>query len=138
VSARTLQPTRCTATTARRRLSGAVCPWQPLRERSLEQFRRGTLDWIVATDVAARGLDSAHARTHARTQRSTWQRGATQRNTSHARACAVPEVELVVHTAVPDKSDSFVHRSGTLGRTAAAQPGFTFERAGWGGRGTDG
>lgn len=58
---------------------------QPLRERSLELFRRGSLDWIVATDVAARGLD-------------------------------IPEVELVVHTAVPDKSDSFVHRSGRTGR----------------------
>ncbi|WWO96916.1 MAG: DEAD/DEAH box helicase [Candidatus Dasytiphilus stammeri] len=30
---------------------------QPLRERTLEQFKKGQLDVLIATDVAARGLD---------------------------------------------------------------------------------
>lgn len=55
------------------------------RERVMEQFRSGSRSVLVATDVAARGLD-------------------------------IPEVDLVVHFRLPEKSDSYQHRSGRTGR----------------------
>ncbi|WCJ28686.1 DEAD-box ATP-dependent RNA helicase 53 [Euphorbia peplus] len=58
---------------------------QSQRERTLAGFRSGTFNILVATDVAARGLD-------------------------------VPNVDLVVHYALPKSAETFVHRSGRTGR----------------------
>ncbi len=55
------------------------------RERTLGAFRQGVLRILVATDVAARGLD-------------------------------IPEVDLVVHHQLPDKAESYQHRSGRTAR----------------------
>lgn len=58
---------------------------QSQRERTLSGFRSGNFNILVATDVAARGLD-------------------------------VPNVDLVIHYALPNCSETFVHRSGRTGR----------------------
>lgn len=58
---------------------------QSMRQTTLRQFKDGSIDVLVATDVAARGLDIAG-------------------------------VELVIHTALPNDPDSYVHRSGRTGR----------------------
>ncbi|EEF41817.1 dead box ATP-dependent RNA helicase, putative [Ricinus communis] len=58
---------------------------QSQRERTLSGFRSGSFNILVATDVAARGLD-------------------------------VPNVDLVIHYALPNCSETFVHRSGRTGR----------------------
>ncbi|CAK7340355.1 unnamed protein product [Dovyalis caffra] len=58
---------------------------QMMRERTLSGFREGHFNILVATDVAARGLD-------------------------------VPNVDLVIHYALPRCSETFVHRSGRTGR----------------------
>ncbi|KAF2305547.1 hypothetical protein P3X46_004749 [Hevea brasiliensis] len=58
---------------------------QSQRERTLSGFRNGNFNILVATDVAARGLD-------------------------------VPNVDLVIHYALPNCSETFVHRSGRTGR----------------------
>ncbi|KDP21988.1 hypothetical protein JCGZ_02878 [Jatropha curcas] len=58
---------------------------QSQRERTLAGFRTGNFNILVATDVAARGLD-------------------------------VPNVDLVIHYALPNCSETFVHRSGRTGR----------------------
>jgi superfamily II DNA/RNA helicase len=58
---------------------------QSSRQATIRAFKEGKLDVLVATDVAARGLDIAG-------------------------------VDLVVHTAPPQDSDSYVHRSGRTGR----------------------
>ncbi|KAJ6700247.1 ATP-DEPENDENT RNA HELICASE DBP3 [Salix purpurea] len=58
---------------------------QSVRERTLSGFREGHFNILVATDVAARGLD-------------------------------VPNVDLVIHYALPRCSETFVHRSGRTGR----------------------
>jgi len=58
---------------------------QAQRTRTLAAFRAGTAPVLVATDVAARGLD-------------------------------VPDVALVIHTAVPIDSETYIHRSGRTGR----------------------
>ncbi|XP_050232774.1 DEAD-box ATP-dependent RNA helicase 53, mitochondrial-like [Mercurialis annua] len=58
---------------------------QSQRERTLSDFRNGTFNILVATDVAARGLD-------------------------------VPNVDLIIHYALPNCSETFVHRSGRTGR----------------------
>ena len=51
----------------------------------MRKFHKGEVKTLVATDVAARGLD-------------------------------IKGVELVIHYELPDKSESFVHRSGRTGR----------------------
>ena len=58
---------------------------QNSRQNTIKQFKEGTVEVLVATDVAARGLDIAG-------------------------------VDLVVHTAPPGDSDTYVHRSGRTGR----------------------
>ncbi|XP_061965764.1 DEAD-box ATP-dependent RNA helicase 53, mitochondrial-like isoform X1 [Populus nigra] len=58
---------------------------QNVRERTLSGFREGHFNILVATDVAARGLD-------------------------------VPNVDLIIHYALPRCSETFVHRSGRTGR----------------------
>ncbi|KAJ4837360.1 DEAD-box ATP-dependent RNA helicase 53, mitochondrial [Turnera subulata] len=58
---------------------------QAVRERTLSGFRNGNFNILVATDVAARGLD-------------------------------VPNVDLVIHYALPKSPETFVHRSGRTGR----------------------
>lgn len=58
---------------------------QNSRQATIRGFKEGKIDVLVATDVAARGLDIAG-------------------------------VDLVVHTAAPQDSDSYVHRSGRTGR----------------------
>ncbi|KAL9373473.1 hypothetical protein Peur_033093 [Populus x canadensis] len=58
---------------------------QSVRERTLSGFREGHFNILVATDVAARGLD-------------------------------VPNVDLIIHYALPRCSETFVHRSGRTGR----------------------
>ncbi|CAN0890567.1 DEAD-box ATP-dependent RNA helicase 53, mitochondrial [Linum grandiflorum] len=58
---------------------------QAQRERTLSGFRDGKFSILVATDVAARGLD-------------------------------VPNVDLVIHYAIPNSPETFVHRSGRTGR----------------------
>eukprot|EP00924_Labyrinthula_sp_SR-Ha-C_P001682 maker-scaffold_18-snap-gene-6.0-mRNA-1 protein AED:0.01 eAED:0.01 QI:82/1/1/1/1/1/2/311/626 len=58
---------------------------QGLREKTLRSFREGEANCLVATDVAARGLD-------------------------------IPNVNMVIHYLLPDKLESFVHRSGRTGR----------------------
>jgi len=55
------------------------------RERVMRAFREGEVKVLVATDVAARGLD-------------------------------IPEVDLVVHYRLPDKPETYQHRSGRTGR----------------------
>ena len=55
------------------------------RERVIRAFREGRTKTLVATDVAARGLD-------------------------------IPEVDLVVHYRLPDKAESYQHRSGRTAR----------------------
>lgn len=59
------------------------------RERVLGRFRAGQDTVLVATDVAARGLD-------------------------------IPEVDLVVHYRLPEKAESYQHRSGRTGRAGRA------------------
>ncbi len=58
---------------------------QTQRERSVGRFRSGQVGVLVATDVAARGLD-------------------------------IPEVDLVVHYRLPERAESYQHRSGRTGR----------------------
>ncbi len=58
---------------------------QSQRTRTLAAFRAGTAPVLIATDVAARGLD-------------------------------VPDVALVVHTALPLDAETYIHRSGRTGR----------------------
>lgn len=58
---------------------------QNTRQTTLKGFKDGVIEVLVATDVAARGLDIAG-------------------------------VDLVVHTAPPMDSDTYVHRSGRTGR----------------------
>jgi len=58
---------------------------QSQRTRTLAAFRAGTAPVLIATDVAARGLD-------------------------------VPDVALVVHTALPLDGETYIHRSGRTGR----------------------
>lgn len=58
---------------------------QKERERVLEGFRRGEEVVLVATDLAARGLD-------------------------------IPEVDLVVHYHLPERTEAYQHRSGRTGR----------------------
>jgi ATP-dependent RNA helicase DeaD len=58
---------------------------QAQRTRTLAAFRAGTAPVLIATDVAARGLD-------------------------------VPDVALVIHTAVPIDAETYIHRSGRTGR----------------------
>ncbi|CAN1256497.1 DEAD-box ATP-dependent RNA helicase 53, mitochondrial [Linum perenne] len=58
---------------------------QMQRERTLAGFRDGQFNILVATDVAARGLD-------------------------------VPNVDLIIHYAIPNSPETFVHRSGRTGR----------------------
>ncbi|CAN1338252.1 DEAD-box ATP-dependent RNA helicase 53, mitochondrial [Linum perenne] len=58
---------------------------QAQRERTLSGFRDGKFSILVATDVAARGLD-------------------------------VPNVDLVIHYAIPNSPETFLHRSGRTGR----------------------
>ncbi|CAN0907948.1 DEAD-box ATP-dependent RNA helicase 53, mitochondrial [Linum grandiflorum] len=58
---------------------------QMQRERTLAGFRDGQFNVLVATDVAARGLD-------------------------------VPNVDLIIHYAIPNSPETFVHRSGRTGR----------------------
>ncbi|CAI0374682.1 unnamed protein product [Linum tenue] len=58
---------------------------QMQRERTLAGFRDGQFNILVATDVAARGLD-------------------------------VPNVDLIIHYAIPNSTETFVHRSGRTGR----------------------
>ncbi|BAW01620.1 DEAD/DEAH box helicase [Thermus thermophilus] len=55
------------------------------REKVMRAFREGEVRVLVATDVAARGLD-------------------------------IPEVDLVVHHRLPDKPETYQHRSGRTGR----------------------
>ncbi|GGN02677.1 DEAD/DEAH box helicase [Thermus composti] len=55
------------------------------REGVMRAFREGEVRVLVATDVAARGLD-------------------------------IPEVDLVVHYRLPDKAETYQHRSGRTGR----------------------
>jgi ATP-dependent RNA helicase DeaD len=62
---------------------------QAQRTRTLAAFRAGTAPVLIATDVAARGLD-------------------------------VPDVALVIHTAVPIDSETYIHRSGRTGRAGQA------------------
>lgn len=63
---------------------------QNQRTETIRSFKEKRLDVLVATDVAARGLDIAG-------------------------------VDLVVHCALPNDIDSYVHRSGRTGR--AGRPG---------------
>jgi ATP-dependent RNA helicase DDX21 len=58
---------------------------QNTRQTTIKSFKQGTIEVLIATDVAARGLDIAG-------------------------------VDLVVHTAPPMDSDTYVHRSGRTGR----------------------
>ncbi len=58
---------------------------QPQRTRTLDAFRKGAVEILVSTDVAARGID-------------------------------VPDISLVIHSALPDDADSYTHRSGRTGR----------------------
>ena len=51
----------------------------------MQRFRDGKFSVLVATDVAARGLD-------------------------------VPDVDLVIHSTLPQDIESFTHRSGRTGR----------------------
>ncbi len=55
------------------------------RDRALGALREGTARVLVATNVAARGLD-------------------------------LPDVELVIHAALPENAESLTHRSGRTGR----------------------
>ncbi|KAJ7295137.1 hypothetical protein O6H91_Y211800 [Diphasiastrum complanatum] len=64
-------------------LHGDISQYQ--REKTLDAFRDGKISVLVATDVAARGLD-------------------------------VPNVDLVIHFAIPNDPETFVHRSGRTGR----------------------
>ncbi|MGQ9692230.1 MAG: DEAD/DEAH box helicase [Thermaceae bacterium] len=59
------------------------------REKAMQAFRQGEVQLLVATDVAARGLD-------------------------------IPEVDLVVHYRLPEKVESYQHRSGRTGRAGRA------------------
>ncbi len=59
------------------------------REKVMQAFRQGEVQLLVATDVAARGLD-------------------------------IPEVDLVVHYRLPEKVESYQHRSGRTGRAGRA------------------
>ena len=58
---------------------------QNTREKVMQRFRDGKFSVLVATDVAARGLD-------------------------------VPDVDLVIHSTLPQDIESFTHRSGRTGR----------------------
>lgn len=58
---------------------------QGIRDRIMGQFREGNIDILVATDLAARGID-------------------------------VKEISYVVNYHLPDKYDTYVHRSGRTAR----------------------
>ena len=61
---------------------------QGIRDRIMGQFREGYIDILVATDLAARGID-------------------------------VKEISYVVNYHLPDKFDTYVHRSGRTARAGA-------------------
>ena len=61
---------------------------QGIRDRIMGQFREGHIDILVATDLAARGID-------------------------------VKEISYVVNYHLPDRYDTFVHRSGRTARAGA-------------------
>jgi ATP-dependent RNA helicase RhlE len=54
-----MAPTRSSACSARRRPANAIHgnKSQPQREKALEAFRDGSVPILVATDIAARGID---------------------------------------------------------------------------------
>jgi len=61
---------------------------QGIRDRVMEQFRAGNIDILVATDLAARGID-------------------------------VKEISYVVNYHLPDRYETYVHRSGRTARAGA-------------------
>ncbi|MDC0177229.1 DEAD/DEAH box helicase [Polaribacter sp.] len=61
---------------------------QGIRDRIMGQFREGHIDVLVATDIAARGID-------------------------------VKEIAYVVNYHLPDRYDTYVHRSGRTARAGA-------------------
>ena len=61
---------------------------QGIRDRIMGQFREGYIDILVATDLAARGID-------------------------------IKEISYVVNYHLPDKYDTYVHRSGRTARAGA-------------------
>jgi len=61
---------------------------QGIRDRIMGQFREGNIDILVATDLAARGID-------------------------------VKEISYVVNYHLPDRYDTYVHRSGRTARAGA-------------------
>jgi ATP-dependent RNA helicase DeaD len=61
---------------------------QGIRDRIMGQFREGHIDILVATDLAARGID-------------------------------VKEISYVVNYHLPDRYDTYVHRSGRTARAGA-------------------
>ncbi len=61
---------------------------QGIRDRIMGQFREGQIDILVATDLAARGID-------------------------------VKEISYVVNYHLPDRYDTYVHRSGRTARAGA-------------------
>ena len=61
---------------------------QGIRDRVMGQFREGNIDILVATDLAARGID-------------------------------VKEISYVVNYHLPDRYDTYVHRSGRTARAGA-------------------
>ena len=61
---------------------------QGIRDRIMGQFREGHIDILVATDLAARGID-------------------------------VKEIAYVVNYHLPDRYDTYVHRSGRTARAGA-------------------
>lgn len=82
---------------------------QSTREKTLEDFRKGRIQVLVATDVAARGLDIPEVCSYV------------------AAACAYDvfvltiarpanQVPLVVQMEPPRELESYIHRSGRTGR----------------------
>jgi ATP-dependent RNA helicase DeaD len=61
---------------------------QGIRDRIMGQFREGNIDILVATDLAARGID-------------------------------VKEISYIVNYHLPDRYDTYVHRSGRTARAGA-------------------
>ncbi|KAK9070842.1 hypothetical protein SSX86_009410 [Deinandra increscens subsp. villosa] len=74
---------------------------QHQRERTLAGFREGRINVLVATDVAARGLDVPNV---------------DLVNISDSLVICNLYMENVIHYELPNSSEIFVHRSGRTGR----------------------
>jgi ATP-dependent RNA helicase DDX5/DBP2 len=93
---------------------------QVMRENVLYQFKRGHVDFLIATDVAARGLGTA-ARLSAASQPPLLTPPCSR--PLHA---DVKNIECVVNFDFPGNLEDYVHRIGRTGRAGAKGTAYSF------------